>query len=271
MILADYHTHTHLSSDSDALPEAQVQAAVRAGLKYLCFTDHHDIDFPEVYEIPGNFLTDMDRYRSELLPLREKYRDQISLHYGIELGLMPDLGEKPAQFLQQFPFEYVIGSTHLVDRLDIYYPEYWEDKTEKQGILRYYEDTLQNVQNFDCFDCYGHLDYIVRYSPTQTAGYRMADYQEVIDEILRTLIAKGKGIECNTAGYKYGLGRPNPDAELLKRYRELGGEILTIGSDGHKPEHIAYDFAKLPELLESCGFRYYTIFKDRKPEFLPVR
>ena len=101
-------------------------------------------------------------------------------------------------------------------------------------------------------------------------NYSILDYKDIIDEILMLLIQNGKGIECNTAGFKYGLGVPNPENYVLKRYHELGGEILTIGSDGHKPEHTAYAFDKVPALLESCGIRYYTVFHDRKPIMLPL-
>ena len=93
---------------------------------------------------------------------------------------------------------------------------------------------------------------------------------ELFDEIFRTAIEKGIGIEINTSGLKYGLGFAHPHPELLKRYRELGGELLTIGSDAHQPEHIAYDFQTLPPLLKACGFSYYTLFRDRKPVFLPI-
>ena len=94
--------------------------------------------------------------------------------------------------------------------------------------------------------------------------------KEWIDEILKTLILKNIGLECNTAGFKYGLGFPNPHMDILKRYRELGGEIITVGSDGHKPEHLAYDFHKVPDILKEAGFSYYTIFKERKPEFIKL-
>ena len=80
----------------------------------------------------------------------------------------------------------------------------------------------------------------------------------------------GKGIEVNTAGLKYGLGAPNPRPEILQKYRELGGEIITIGSDGHKPEHLAFAFDQIQELLEQCGFRYLTLFRKRKPEFIHI-
>ena len=83
-------------------------------------------------------------------------------------------------------------------------------------------------------------------------------------------IQKGKGIELNTAGFKYGLGHPNPTESILKRYRELGGEIITIGADAHAPEHVAYDFDKVPAILKAAGFRYYTVFELRKPKFIPL-
>lgn len=270
MILGDYHVHTHLSTDSETLPVAQVEAAIKAGLQYLCFTDHQDIDYPELYDGPGQFLVDMERYQKELVPLAEAYRDRISIHLGIELGLQPHLTKEIPAFAASYPFEYTIGSTHVASHMDMYYPNYWEEFTVHQGILRYYEETLENIRKFDCFDCYGHLDYIIRYVPKDRGDFCTGDYRELIDEILKTLIAKGKGIECNTAGFKYGLGHPNPHEDILRRYFELGGEILTIGSDGHKPEHVAYDFEKLPELLKACGAKYYTIFKERKPEFLPL-
>ena len=89
-------------------------------------------------------------------------------------------------------------------------------------------------------------------------------------ESIKQLISRGKGIELNTAGLKYGLGHPHPTEDALGRYRELGGEILTIGSDGHKPEHLAFDFKKVPSFLQDAGFRYYTVFKKRQPEFIPL-
>ena len=94
----------------------------------------------------------------------------------------------------------------------------------------------------------------------------LASSFDIIDEILRILIQSGRGIEINTAGLKYGLGHPNPHERILKRYRELGGELLSVGSDAHRPEHLAYEFDKVPELLLSCGFRYYTEYRQRKPE-----
>lgn len=110
----------------------------------------------------------------------------------------------------------------------------------------------------------GHIDYVVRYGPEKNKNYSYDKYKDVIDEILRQLIAHGKGIELNMAGFKYGLGHPNPTEEILHRYRELGGEIITIGADGHAPDQIAWDFDKVPQLLKAAGFDYFTVFTKRE-------
>ena len=118
------------------------------------------------------------------------------------------------------------------------------------------------------YDTLAHLDYIVRYAGSGHTSYHYDEYADVIDPILRYLIEHGKCLEVNTAGFKYELDHPNPCEEVLKRYRDLGGELITIGSDGHKPKHLAYDFNRLQSLLTDIGFQYYCIFQNRKPEFL---
>lgn len=129
---------------------------------------------------------------------------------------------------------------------------------------------LENIAAFDGFDVYGHIDYVVRYGPNKNANYSYQKYADIIDEILKALIIKGKGIEINTGGFKYGLGHPNPAEDIIKRYHELGGEIITIGADAHQPEHVAFDFEKVPSILKEAGFTHYTVFKNRKPEFIPI-
>lgn len=132
--------------------------------------------------------------------------------------------------------------------------------------MEYFSSILENIRAFDDFDVYGHLDYVVRYSPSRGVSYDYTQYADLIDEILKLLIQKGKGIEINTAGFKYGLSHPNPTEGIIARYRKLGGELVTIGADAHAPEHVAYDFQKVSDILKSAGFSYYTVFSDRKPE-----
>jgi histidinol-phosphatase (PHP family) len=110
----------------------------------------------------------------------------------------------------------------------------------------------------------------VRYGPTKNDGYTYAKHSDVFDKILNSLIGNGKGIELNTGGFRSGLNQPNPCIDIIRRYREFGGEIITVGSDAHTPADIAYDFDKACEILKACGFKYYCIFKSRIPEYIRI-
>lgn len=266
-MLWDTHMHCYFSGDSETPPESMIQSAIQKGLDGICFTDHLDYDYKEE---PGLFLLDFDAYRKEISTLQEKHMTQLSILWGIELGLQPHVVQQNLAVTEKYPFDFVIGSSHCVDCIDIYYPSFYENTTEDAAYRRYFESILANVHSDADYDVYGHLDYVVRYGPNKNLYYSYGKYADIIDEILRALIEKGKGIEINTAGFKYGLGHPNPTEEILCRYRELGGEIITIGADGHKPEHVAYDFEKVPQLLKAAGFKYYTVFKERKPQFIEL-
>lgn len=266
-MLWDTHMHTLFSGDCQAALPDMILAAEKQGLDGICFTDHLDIDFPGE---PETFLLDLPNYMAAVHAAQEQYRERISIRFGIELGLQPHLAKINADILSQYPFDFVIGSSHTVSRMDPYYPPYWEAHTEHECFLLYFESVLENIHAFDGFDVYGHIDYVVRYSPHKNKNYSYRKYADILDEILKLLISKGKGIEINTGGFRQGLGRPNPAEDVLARYRELGGEILTVGADAHKPDQVASCFHEIPRILKEAGFRYYTVFTDRKPEFIKL-
>lgn len=268
MITADYHVHSAFSSDSEASMESMVEKAISLGLTRICFTDHIDYDFPKQYHLRFEF--DVDEYFAKLSHLKESYKNQIQILSGVECGLRPYLADRFQKLVTTHPFDFVICSSHLIQDMDPYHKDFWNGRTKKEGLDLYFDSILANIEAYDNFDVYGHLDYVIRYVPDKDTTYDYADYAEKIDAILMVLIKNGKGIEVNTAGYKYGLDTPNPKAEIITRYLALGGRILTIGSDGHKPEHLAYDFTKARELLLSLGVKEYTVFEQRKPIFLPL-
>ncbi len=266
MIYTDCHLHSSFSSDSKAPLESMVCRGIELGLHTMCITEHIDYDYPENSE-GLDFLLDFDAYKNELFRLKELYAPNIELLFGIEMGLMPYLGPRYKEIARAYPFDFIIGSSHLVEGIDPYEPEYYERYGSKQGLFKYFESIYNNITAPDMvdFDVYGHLDYAVRYAPEKNAFFKFSDYSEIIDEILKLLIRKDKGIEVNASGYKAGLGVPNPHPDILRRYKELGGEILTIGSDAHMPEHMAYDYETLYQLLQSLNIKSYTLFKNRKP------
>lgn len=262
---ADFHLHSCFSGDSDALPDAIVETSLQKGLSAICFTDHYDADYP--YE-DVCFELNTGAYQKRVGKLCSAYENQIDIGFGVELGLQPHLGPLYLSYVERYPFDFVIGSTHLVEGTDPYYPSFWEGINTDDGIRKYLEITLENIRVFDDFDVYGHLDYIIRYAPSGEKHFSYECYKELVDEILRLLIGRGKGIEVNTGGYKAGLGVPNPCPDILRRYRELGGEILTIGSDAHSAEFVGSYMDEAQDVIRSCGFRYFTVFKGRKAEFV---
>lgn len=263
---ADFHMHTNFSTDASVFPEKMIQGAVQKGLQTICITDHMDKD----YDMEGTqFVFCPDKYFSVFRELQEKYRSQIEVRIGVEMGLQPHLKTFINDYVNKYSFDFVIGSIHLICGKDPYSER--ESFLEDKALYRMgFEQILECVKENMNFDVLGHMDYVVRYGREKEKSYFCQEYMEVVDEIMRSLIIQGKGIELNTAGLKYGLPFAHPHPRFLKRYKELGGEIITVGSDAHKPEHIAYEFEIAKQILVGCGFKYYTEFKERKPIFIQV-
>lgn len=269
MIISDCHMHSDFSSDSDSPMESMVRASVEKKLKYICFTDHMDYDFPKQY--PLNFEFDPDLYETEVKCLQDKYKDKIRILYGVEAGMRPYLSDRFHNLISAHPYDFVLCSTHLVMDLDPYYEEIWNMCPAEEVILKGYEDILSNIQVFNDFDAYAHLDYVVRYCPLPKEDLSLRPYMDIIEAILSSLIKKDKALEVNTAGFKYGLSHPHPREEILSLYKELGGSLITIGSDAHRPEHIAYDFVRTEKLLKTLGFKEYAIYRNRTPFMQELR
>lgn len=267
MMRADVHMHCQFSNDSETRPEDMVEAAIAKGLKVICFTDHYDKDN---FDWGPEAIFDEELYFKEMPVLREQYKDRIDIRIGAEIGLQPYLGEFYREFTDKYPLDFVIGSVHSVRDHDVATKAIYRGCTDQEAYRIYFEEMLEDVQKIKSYDVLGHMDYMARYSSQGVKSYSCDDYMDVIDEILKQVISDGKGIELNTSGLKYGMGFAHPHKKILKRYRELGGEIITVGADGHIPEHIAYEFPLVDDILKECGFRYYTEFKERKPEFVKL-
>ena len=303
MIVYDLHLHSKFSTDSAENPETVVEKAIRLGLKGICFTDHMDLYFPLQCskKSGGDFTFDLEEYFETLSFLKRKYMGQLEIFYGLEIGLRnePELlkkcYEEYCDMVKRYPFDFVIGSTHCLENIDPYWEEYWDGKTTQEGLDRYFDAIAQNCSYYDCFDSLGHLDYLIRYVPQSKAleeikqcgiyeqlksegmeddekrlyGRRLFSpepFYEIIENILKTVIDRGKALEINSAGFKYGLGFAHPKQQILKMYRNLGGELITVGSDAHMAEHLAYDFNEVCSMLKDLGFKYYFVYKNRKPE-----
>jgi len=278
--------HSKFSSDSKTSMEAMIEQAAAIRLESICFTDHMDYDYP-IFDInePLDFLFDPKEYTETIARLKERYQNKIKIYTGIELGLKSGIDSKVKQLLNCYDFDFIIGSSHLLYNEDPYYECFWsnlrkdssytverslDETIVQKAIGDYFNSILTNLELFPDFQIYGHLDYIVRYAPEKDTYYHVQDYLDVIDTILKRLIETGRGIELNTSGLKSGLHYANPHLDILKRYRALGGEIITVGADAHTPDYIGYKFDKAREFLLQAGFQYYTTFSKQKPIFHPL-
>ena len=256
----DYHMHTVVSFDGKCLGIEMARAAVAAGLKEICFTDH--IDYDPLGKM-GVMAFDTDRYNGEYDNLEVP---GLKIRRGMEFGMDVHNREQFKRDLQRRPFDFILGSIHFVDDLDVYYQEFWQDKTVFQAERRYLETTLECVKLHDDFDVLAHLTYIAKArSHPAPRPVPFEEHRELIDEILRTLAAKGKGMEMNTSGVNR-CGDFLPAAEYFRRFKELGGEIITVGSDAHSDDRVGEYSHRACEILKDI-FGYVCTFEDRKPIF----
>jgi histidinol-phosphatase (PHP family) len=256
----DYHMHSNISFDSAADPMDMARAALDQGLKDICFTDHYDHHY---YPHEPADLFSVAQYRSAYDELQ---LPGLQIHRGVEFGLTRWNKPHLDRLLQEYPFDFVLGSVHFADGYDPYWPQYWENRSYAQAFRSYLEETYHCVQIHDNFDVLGHLTYVCKsvYNATK-ASASFSDYQEITDEIMKLLVAKGKGMEINTSGVDR-VGFYLPTAAYLQRFKELGGEIVTVGSDAHDPSRVGqYSTEALAILREIFG--HVCTFEKRQPIF----
>ena len=164
------------------------------------------------------------------------------------------------------PLDFVIGSVHYIGGYDPYEKEYWDGISVKQGFAMYLEGVLKRVKLHDGYDVLGHINYVCK-SPNNPTGepLKYKDFSDIIDEIFKTVISRGKGIEINTSGYDR-VREFLPSLEYLLRFKELGGEIVTVGSDAHTTDRVG-QYTKEACKMISDVFGYVCTFENRKPIF----
>ena len=265
-MLVNDHTHSSCSHDGNFTMTEMAQAALDQGLSSVCFTDHCDL-------LDGEGLRDRDPFDwqkewDQFTAARDALGDKIRLRLGVELGEATQV-EPLAREILQFPnIDFVIGSIHNpINGKDYYFLNYEQEQHCLQMITDYLDQMLDLAKS-DMYDVLGHITYPLRYMhyrdgiPVDFRGH-----DEQVREVLRTVIETGHGIEVNTSGYVSCGGEPMPPEYMLKMYRSLGGEIVTIGSDAHSPDRMNLGLADAQELLRSIGFTHFALYTGRKPEF----
>ncbi len=265
----DNHMHSNFSGDSEAEPLDMINTARAKGLRGITFTDHLDLYYPPEY---GFFDLDLENYYPSQHALAMEQSDEsFTVLTGIEVGIQKNAAKENNTIVEDHPYDFVIGSTHLIYGKDPYFGSTWEGQDPTELMRRYYECILDNMNSYMNFDSAGHLDYAFRYAKdSDFKNNTYKPYKDVVDAILEKLVKNDKALEVNTAALRKGMTNPNPATDIIKRYKELGGKLITIGADAHQPSDIAADFDKLPSLLKECGFNEYVVYKARKPEAYPL-
>lgn len=256
----DYHLHSSVSYDAKATAAEIVEAARRAGLKDICFTDHTDYAHSTPHDQIAYKVADYNRAYDGLSD------PEIAIHFGVEMGLTPWNQAEIAADLKARHYDFVIGSVHFVNDYDIYLAPWWEGRTAFDAERAYFLEMLECVKAHDDFDVLGHLTYVAKppVSPLSRI-IPLADHREIIDEILKVLVSKGKGMEVNTSGIDR-FGDFLPGAEYLRRFKELGGRIVTVGSDAHNPQRVGQYTDRACAMLKEI-FGYVCTFQNRQPVF----
>ncbi|WP_202708295.1 histidinol-phosphatase HisJ family protein [Sporosalibacterium faouarense] len=263
----DFHVHSSFSGDCSYSMEDMIKGAIRVGVKSIAFTDHIDYEYgsPDI-----NFVFDVKDYLKDFNKLKNKYGDQLNLLIGAEIGMQPHLSKKNLDFINSCDFDFIIMSTHVVQGSDLHVGNYFKEKSSKDVYEKYYEEVLSNLNSINNFDVVGHLNLIERYVKYMDEKLHLDDYRELMSKVLNEIISMDKGIELNTSGIRYGIESFLPSNEILKLYKELGGETITIGSDAHNPKDICSHYKEAIDVLRSLDYKYITVYKNRKKRFIKI-
>ncbi len=264
-IPCDYHTHTRFSADGQATMAEMCEAAIRCGLREICFTEH--VDWLPWDKTRDYF--DPSAYVPAALQCRSEFSDRLSVRIGLEIS-EPHLAAGEIQtLLSAWPFDFVLGSAHWIDQSGVFLTDIYRLHPAEHVEHEYFLRVLELAEQGD-FDSLGHLDVIKRYRPKESGPFDTISHADILRTILRTLIQRGKAFEINTSPLRRGLDSTCPDLTVLRWYRELGGEKLTIGSDAHHPDQVGTGFDIVWNMLQAAGFLRIVSYSNRQPEWVPV-
>lgn len=266
----DYHVHSLFSADSKMKLEDACLAAIKLGVKEIAFTEHIDYFYPNCDLI---FDFDYKEYAKTIDAVQETFKNKLTILKGVEIGIHPSKHKENCTFTNENYFDFIIGSVHLADDQDLHNGDYFKEKTVTEAVQKYFLTINQYVKEFQDFNVLGHLTLIKRYLHfvnTHWTDVHWKDYYDIIEDTFKTLIQSERGIEINMSGFRYRIDTALPDLPLIKLYKDVGGEIITVGTDAHSKHFVGQHLDLGYDLLSQAGFKYVTTFRERKPRFVPL-
>lgn len=269
-MLADYHVHTEFSFDSNFDMEEVVKQAISMKLDEICFTDHVDygVCFDHDEKINDTSVrrnVDYPNYFKKIAYLQDKYNKQISIKKGLEFGVQTHTLNEYESLYNKYPMDFIILSNHQMNDIETCDPLFFKDKPQIESTRLYYQGILDVMKVYKHYSVLGHLDYIVRYDPSGTCEFKY--YEDLVKDILTLAIKENKGIEINMSYFRNKLNDTTPNKDILKMYHDLGGRIITIGTDSHKKEHLGKYLDIGKQVLKDLGYKEFATFDKMKPIF----
>lgn len=275
--LFDNHSHSQFSFDGGKTTVmASAVSAREKGLSGICFTDHCDFYVPPMkaafeHLVPETF--DVKAQQDEIDRVnRETGSKGFRVFKGVEIGLQKNSREKIREFLSENSFDGIIASVHYLDETDPFFCGYYQGKDWKTAYGHYLETLYEEMKWLGDFDIMGHYDYVARYAPYPQESIFYNDFSDIFDEILKYLAENGKALEINTKTYQDYKGRtPVLDKNILLRFREFGGEAISLGSDSHDPVRPGDKFERYAGFIRNAGFRFIAHFENRRLCMTPIQ
>lgn len=259
--MQDLHMHSKFSFDSISDPEENIKSCIDNNIKIMAFTDHID----KYCQIDRDDMTfDLDVYFSTIYWLREKYKNDIKILAGVEIGIAYENKNIINKLIEDNPFDFIIGSIHSVNFSNVWGQREKIAKDPINSFRKYYTYMIDSVKAIKNFSVLGHIDYIDRYIRDKSLIPEYGVYEDLIEALLKELIERKIGIEVNTAGFRNNLVHANPKDTILKKYKDMGGDIITLGSDSHTPDTCGYKIYESIKHLKTLGFDHISYFEDKK-------
>lgn len=265
--LVDYHVHSTCSADAQSPMDEVCRAAIARGLTEIAFAEHLDMQPDD----PGYGFHDYQRYRRALDECRARFGDRLTIRCAIEVSWQVEFRDEIERYLAPLSFDFVIGSVHSAQKEFMWFEDFYRRHPPDECYRLYFEELVRAARS-GWFDVLGHLDVPKRYHRNvYPSPFRYADHRDAVDAVLQAAVESGTGIEINTSGLRQGLGETLPALEVVRRYRELGGEIVTVGSDAHAASHVGSHIEDAYELARAAGFKAVATFpRRRSPTFVDL-
>ncbi len=257
----DYHMHSRNSWDTQTPMRDMCQAALDKGIPAIAFTEHFD-HFNEkkerIHYQPAPYFEDLAACRAE-------FADQgLTILAGVEVGEFHRYPDEVQPVLDAHDYDLVLGSLHWVGDESVFQPRFYHGLTAREAIAPYFAEMLELIEHGG-FDILSHMDVFKRRAYLIYGEFNIEDWEDEVRAVWSACIAKGIGIEINTGGLRWKINEAHPNLTALKWYREMGGEILTVGSDAHHPQDLGYALDDMVEMARQAGFKALTRFAKRQP------